>query len=1763
MEKVKKAALSVLAALAIICLTVGFMFSLPTATAYADGTGSNVSTDTDTGTGSGEGTGEGTGENTETDPAPDEGTTEGVATIGETSYATLQAAIDAATSGQTVTLIKDVTENIKTATDDVITLDLNGNTISGTDYVVRNYGNLTINGEGTVALDTSVTNRNALRNEGGATLTINGGKYTTGNVQTLYNRGTLTITGGEFESAGSKKITAAFWSPGAVTISGDTKFTNTADGNGSIGIYGGSITIESGTFTNAGAQVLAISNSTLAEVTIKGGTFTSTTTGNASLLNVKCKTLNIEGGTFTAPNAQTTEIINYSTGDIAISGGSFDADIPEEYIDEDSVFYAVEGGYKAADFETAKAELPAEAVIAGNKAYASLEEAIAVGVVQVGDTYYPSLQNALDTTNNATIKLIGNVTADIVVPEDTTATLDLNGFTLKNVKDHTIINKGTLTIIDSAAAASDSPVEALAEETVGTVDNVTHGKAALYNLGTVTLLGGTFTRSAEAGTSPSSSGGNSWYVVKNSGVMTIGAEGEECSVKITSTGKFSSLIDNGYPNQDDYDYAMDNGGAGNPELTVWGGTFEGGLNTLKNDTFGSADIYGGEFSNTTQGVILNWTELYIAGGTFTASNDAEYAIITGDLPEGSTDPEPTTTITDGDFTGAISYYSNPAYPEYGTEPEYSISGGTFSATVPGDYIAANAMLVSDGENGYVVGDAQEIATEQQKDYYVANGIAYESLPAAVAAVPTDNKQVTITLVDGNDDAKLSGDGVKVQANQNIVIDFNGNTYDVSGATVGSTGTETNGFQLLKGSTVEMKNGTVTATSSTAKLLIQKYCDLTLRDMVVDGRGLVNDGANYVVSNNNGTTTFAGNTIVYADEGDYAFDVYYWPKNGYTEVKVVFADDFTGTIDGDIQYASDGSEGWFENASLEINGSGTFNGELDVMATEETALDANISISGGTFAQEVPADYLAEDALYYKDASGNFVFMDKETAEEEGYVITLNGYGYTSIDAAVAAGAEAYIDLAEGVDVAYETLDEALEAAKEGETVKLMADITSDATVLINKNVVLDLNRFTATSTASSSSYANFLYVENATNITIKNGTIVGAAGQNAIFAIASNLTLDNVTIDAGKANAVGIVFYGTTNISAIKGDGATTRTAVSTEGFYTLNVNNSTVQADVYGIAGNGGAENSGTIININNSTVETLTQGHGTAIFHPQYGILNVDGANTVIEGLTGIEMRAGELNVYDGTITSTLEEPLLTDPNPGEGNSVYGAAVAISQHTTQLPVDVNVSGGTLGATYEGNYALYEIDLIEGSGTGDKDIITISLTGGTYNGEVYSENKTGYITGGQYRDLPAEDAFLEGYAGELFNGYYVVVESGEAGDTADLLAMRLEAQTDVRLYAAALGFRWADVQDDAEIASAYAAINAATSTSAVALAKAQAMDAIDVYYNTIVDARAEAIEAIEQAAGSDVTVPTATYAAINGAMSAEEIAYYRENALAEIQAIRSLRTEITAQAGELEGIAAAVERLEDAFAGQDGEFDSLLGDIRAAISAAQEAIESGTSEALQDMQAALEAKIDAGTQAVKDAVSGVMEELTQLAESVAAGDKALQEAIAAGEKALAEQIEAVQGDIGALEGAVDGQASDLQASIDALESAVGEQASAVQADIDALRTAIAAAQADIDDILASIAAGGPSFEELAEQIAAIKSTADGLQTSVGDVQTAVKAAQDAVAAAQGALSGQIEEADDAASFTTLYVLVGIALALSAAAVALLVVLLLKRSKAA
>lgn len=179
---------------------------------------------------------------------------------------------------------------------------------------------------------------------------------------------------------------------------------------------------------------------------------------------------------------------------------------------------------------------------------------------------------------------------------------------------------------------------------------------------------------------------------------------------------------------------------------------------------------------------------------------------------------------------------------------------------------------------------------------LVNGVNYDTLQDAVNSY-TD-EPITLTLFEDTIDSGLVVDG------QEIIIDLNGKTYTPDEA-VGSAGTKTIGFQFLKGSKVTIKNGTLKAGEEGIKMLIQNYADLTLENVTLDGRGLIGTGANqtganYVLSNNCGNITIKGNTTIIADEGDYAFDAYYYHSGGYIEGVTVSFADFTGSIQGKVQ-----------------------------------------------------------------------------------------------------------------------------------------------------------------------------------------------------------------------------------------------------------------------------------------------------------------------------------------------------------------------------------------------------------------------------------------------------------------------------------------------------------------------------------------------------------------------------------------------------------------------------------------------------------------------------------------------------------------------------------------------------------------------------------------------------------------------------------------------------------------------------------------------
>lgn len=247
---------------------------------------------------------------------------------------------------------------------------------------------------------------------------------------------------------------------------------------------------------------------------------------------------------------------------------------------------------------------------------------------------------------------------------------------------------------------------------------------------------------------------------------------------------------------------------------------------------------------------------------------------------------------------------------------------------------------------------------------------YTSLEAAVADVLQDAPTpTTITLL-----KDTTGKGVVVGGDdftKNIIFDLNSYTYNVD-ETVGSSGTETNGFQLLKGSTVAFKNGTINA--GKAKIVIQNYADLTLEDVTLDAQD--SKICLYVCSNNCGKVNITGSTSIKAKEGAVAFDVYYWPSGGYADGVTVTVNT-TGTIDGRIEYTNDGSdkENVAEKAKLNIQ-KGTFTGEI---FTNNLNTDGatGITVSGGTFNTDVK-EYLAPG---YKLENGKVVSATTPPADD--------------------------------------------------------------------------------------------------------------------------------------------------------------------------------------------------------------------------------------------------------------------------------------------------------------------------------------------------------------------------------------------------------------------------------------------------------------------------------------------------------------------------------------------------------------------------------------------------------------------------------------------------------------------------------------------------------------------------------------------------------------------------------------------------------------
>lgn len=551
--------------------------------------------------------------------------------------------------------------------------------------------------------------------------------------------------------------------------------------------------------------------------------------------------------------------------------------------------------------------LPTAALADGEGTPAPAEVPAAVG------TALPAAVGGVITLGNDSYVMSEDTTAFVNVPAGVTATLDLGGKTLTNKADeHTIIveNGATLTITGN-----------------GIVDNVSHGKGAIVNSGEVTLNGGTFKRSAEKGTySPYGNGGNSWYTIANYGTMEINT-----GVTVENAGGYSSMIRNGGDATADCN------------LTIRGGNFVGGVNTVKNDSFGVLTINGGNFSNTAQYVIMNWNKAEITAGTFQTLDTASAVLFTS-----AYDADANTigklSISGGEFKHAsdtqemiVDHY------DASNSGTAAVTGGRFdadiSAYVPNGYIQ--------NENGAVetLGETNAVAK--------VGGTYYKTLADAVAAAQDGD---TITLLK---DAELTS---TLNLAKNITIDGQGK-YTIKAANSFTVGSDNKTYCVLYVSD-----------------------EVTLKDVTVNGNEKCR-----VIFCDKGKLTIDGATITNGKAPNFIGGVYMTSSASF-EMK-------SGSITGNknakgyqndeyLQYSSDLWIGANANGALTAINGGTI-GNVFVNANAWSASNpGSFTMNGGT----VTNFYVEHDANYgatfkYNDGTIEHLYLSKENGNGQSIEVT--------------------------------------------------------------------------------------------------------------------------------------------------------------------------------------------------------------------------------------------------------------------------------------------------------------------------------------------------------------------------------------------------------------------------------------------------------------------------------------------------------------------------------------------------------------------------------------------------------------------------------------------------------------------------------------------------------------------------------------------------------------------------------------------------------
>lgn len=700
------------------------------------------------------------------------------------------------------------------------------------------------------------------------------------------------------------------------------------------------------------------------------------------------------------------------------------------------------------------------------------------------------MQEAIDTASSkATVKLLADTKENVTISTPY-VTLDLNGHTL---------NGGT-----------------------------EKGKPALTVTARVTVMDSSETQTGtiKREDTAENSGVSSHYVIdiQGSGWLTF-ESGNVTNNSGTENGKGAFLVRVG-----------DDSVAKYPGLNIKGGNFtQNNFVVIKVDS-GDLFLNGGTLNSTNSYAIEDWHRATIKGGTvngavaawtYSGGHNSDLAIsggtvngnvesVTYDGAEGKTAK---VSITGGTVNGTLNTvdYSTGTTSNDPTKATIEVTGGMFS-TDPSRYLIEGSAATPNGDGTFGVAKAY-LAQVGETSYYTMD----EAFKAQTASGEV------ITLLRDYTTGSTFNSGTVAR-----VVDLNGHTWTCTGTDANSAAFEIN----YPDASLTVKNGKIVSSQligliPSAMSGTIKYDNSILTFENVEASTTATSGIETNGNNTNDTVVLKDSTLNVPN----GFGIYF-PSSGTLTIdnstinaktmgvqvcsgNLNINEGSTITVSGDPVAKTEGDGAIQDGAAISIVNRPGYKGlgQIAITGGTFTAKGANAAIKAYTWdsstKQESAFDNSAKTVAVY---GGTFSSSVPEALCAEGCNPVENPDGTHGVSGSVAqVGFKAF-----------NTLQAAIDAAQDGETVTLLTDAIEDATVTAGKNITLDLGGKTLTNTNADKAT---LTIAKGATATVKNGSIVGGTG---FYTIQNNgtATLEDVTATAGNTGSSMLDNWGTLTIES-------------------------------------------------------------------------------------------------------------------------------------------------------------------------------------------------------------------------------------------------------------------------------------------------------------------------------------------------------------------------------------------------------------------------------------------------------------------------------------------------------------------------------------------------------------------------------------------------------------------------------------------------------